>query len=332
MPGPAPQPQTLYLEVTNRCNLRCPACILYRGRWEPERDISWEEFIMITDQMTTLERAVLHGIGEPLLHPNLASMVRHLKRRKATVLFNSNGILLDEKRQEELIDAGIDEIRISLDAASPQGYQAMRKSGQFNQVLENLRACMAQLKSRGLSRPRISLWFLGTRENIDELPQFIHLAADLGVSEIYLQRLVFFLDREGCGLAKPSSTLGGPGKRYCDLIEQSQEKARQLGIQFCASGMTDPLDSVKGEGSASSPWKACLRPWQVVYITAHGNVLPCCISPFSTSNYPEIILGNIFETPLARIWSGPRYQAFRERHQTLSPFPCCTGCGVDWSL
>jgi MoaA/NifB/PqqE/SkfB family radical SAM enzyme len=332
MPGPAAEPQTLYLEVTNRCNLRCPACILYRERWEPERDISWEEFIMITDQMTRLERAVLHGIGEPLLHPRLASMVRHLKRRKATVLFNSNGILLDEKRQGELIDAGLDEIRISLDAASPQSYQTMRKSGEFNRVLENLRTWMAQLKSRGLSRPRLSLWFLGTRENIDELPQFVHLAADLGVPEVYLQRLVFFSDREGYGLAKPSFTLADPEKKYHDLIGQSQEKARHLGIRFFASGMTDPLHSVEGNGRASAPWKACLRPWQGVYITAHGNLLPCCISPFSTSHYPEIILGNVFETPLDRIWSGPRYQAFRERHQTLSPFPCCRGCGVDWSL
>lgn len=114
-------PKTLYLEVTSRCNLRCRACILYRGGWEADRDLSLEEFIRITGQLPDLERAVLHGIGEPLLNQELPAMIRHLKSRQVTVLFNSNGLLLDEAKQQELIDSSLDELRISLDAASPRG-------------------------------------------------------------------------------------------------------------------------------------------------------------------------------------------------------------------
>ena len=42
----------------------------------------------------------------------------------------------------------------------------------------------------GAERPRVSLWFVGMQENLHELPDFVRLAADLGVPEVYLQRLV----------------------------------------------------------------------------------------------------------------------------------------------
>ena len=116
-------PKILYIETTNRCNLRCKGCILYRGNWEPERDVSLSELIKITDQVPDLEQVYLHGIGEPLLNNELFAIIRHLKRRKVYVLFNSNGILLNSQRQQDLITAGLDELRISLDAASSQGYE-----------------------------------------------------------------------------------------------------------------------------------------------------------------------------------------------------------------
>jgi MoaA/NifB/PqqE/SkfB family radical SAM enzyme len=325
-------PKTLYLEVTNRCNLRCRGCIRHRGGWEAERDLSLDEAIGIADQLPEMERAVLHGIGEPLLNRDLPAMIRHLKGGPVTVLFNSNGLLLDEKRQYELIDSGLDELRISLDAASPQGYKALRNSHQFDRVVENLRLMVSRLKSQSLNRPKLSLWFLGSRENIDELPQFVLLAADIGISEVYLQRLVYFLDHEGYGLAHPECSLFNQDGKSKDLMHHSYEIAQQLGIRLCASGLTNPLQSMQKRDNGPAPWKDCLRPWEVTYITAQGNVLPCCIAPFSTSDYAGIILGNVFENSLEKVWFGPRYQSFRKRHQTSAPFPCCKGCGINWSL
>ena len=88
-------PKILYIETTNRCNLRCKGCLLYRGSWEPDRDMTLPDLIMITDQLPALERATLHGVGEPLLNTELCRMIAHLKKRNVFVLFNSNGILLE---------------------------------------------------------------------------------------------------------------------------------------------------------------------------------------------------------------------------------------------
>ena len=325
-------PRNLYLEVTNRCNLKCKACILYRGSWEPPRDVTVDELVRITDQLPALERIALHGIGEPLLNDALPDMIRHLKNRSVFVLFNSNGILLNERRQNELMDAGLDELRISLDAANTQGYKAMRDSDRFDQIVANLRAFVQRLRQRHLSHPTLSLWFLGTRENIAVLPDFVRLAADIGISQIYLQRLVYFQDDDGYGLATSEKTLVASDGQIRQWVEQGQDLARQLGIQFMASGLTTPLESVQTDAAQAQSWKACTRPTTLMYITANGNVLPCCISPFSTADYMSIVLGNVFEKPLKEIWLGTSYQSFRKAHQSAIPPKSCCGCGGLWSL
>lgn len=325
-------PQNLYLEVTNRCNLKCKACILYKGSWEPPRDITLDELIRITDQLPQLKKIALHGIGEPLLNEELPAMIRHLKNRGVYVLFNSNGILIDERRQDELITAGLNELRISLDAASAQGYKAMRNSDKFDQVVCNLKSFVAHKKQLRAAYPKLSLWYLGTRENIAELPEFIRLAAVIGIKDVYLQRLVYFHDDVGYGVAFPEQTLMESYGTTREYLNQSQDLAKQFGIQFSASGLTTPLESIRANSGNRASWKQCFRPNALMYITAHGNVLPCCISPFSTSDYSSIILGNVFKSPLKEIWLGSKYRDFRKTHQTDAPPKCCQGCGILWSL
>jgi radical SAM protein with 4Fe4S-binding SPASM domain len=325
-------PKVLYIETTNRCNLRCKGCILYRGKWEPDRDMSLQDLVMITDQLPELERATLHGVGEPLLNKALCRIIAHLKNRNVFVLFNSNGILLDEKRQNAIIDSGLDELRISLDAASPEGYEIIRNSDKFNQIVQNLRAFLKLQKKRRADTPRLSIWFLGTKENIAELPGLLRLAAKIGIGEIHLQRLVYFQDHEGYGVARREKTLWGSNDEALALIHDSRLLAAQMGIRFNASGLSSPIESVQADSAAKLPWRKCFRSQTLMYITANGNVLPCCISPFSTVDYSSIILGNVFNSSLEEIWSGPQYTYFREQLQTDIPPKCCRGCGVLWSL
>ena len=325
-------PKVIYIETTNRCNLRCKGCILYRGNWEPDRDMSLRDLVMITDQLPELQRVTLHGVGEPLLNEALFEMIAHLKIRNVYVLFNSNGILLDEKRQNAIIDTGLDELRISLDAASPQGYKRIRNSNKFNQIVQNLRTFLTLQKDHRAVTPRLSIWFLGTKENIAELPDLLRLAADIGIGELHLQRLVYFQDHEGYGVARCEQTLQDSDDAVLELIHRSRELAARLGIQFNASGLSNPLESVQVDSAVNMPWRKCYRPQTLMYITANGNVLPCCISPFSTTDYSSILLGNAFESSLEEIWSGPKYTNFRNQLQTETPPKCCRGCGVLWSL
>ena len=67
---------------------------------------------------------------------------------------------------------------------------------------------------------------------------------------------------------------------------------------------------------------------QSVYITANGNVVPCCISPFSTTNCAGLILGNVFQTLFAQIWNGARYVERRAALYTTQPLHPCEQCGM----
>src|ERR1700678_4781518 len=132
-------PVCLYLETTNRCNLLCTTCPRTYEELEPPADMSWELFRSIVDQIPNLQRAVLHGVGERMLAKNLPRMVRYLKDRGTYVLFNTNGTLLRPKKGRELIDAGLDELRVSLDAAEAKAFKLVRGRDWFDRIVRNVR-------------------------------------------------------------------------------------------------------------------------------------------------------------------------------------------------
>src|SRR5437588_7830297 len=120
------EPVCLYLETTNRCNLLCTTCPRTFEALEPAGDMSWELFTGIVDQFPNIARVVLHGVGEPMMVRSLPRMIRYLKDRGTHVLFNTNGTLLTAKKGGDLIDSGLDELRVSLDAAEPEAFKLVR--------------------------------------------------------------------------------------------------------------------------------------------------------------------------------------------------------------
>jgi radical SAM protein with 4Fe4S-binding SPASM domain len=116
-------------------------------------------------------------------------------------------------------------------------------------------------------------------------------------------------------------------------MAEAERAARELGVTLRASGATDPRASLQASRHpAPHPWQACLRPWTTAYVTANGNCLPCCISPFATTDYDSLQMGNLFEQPFEEIWNGERYRAWRAALMSDAPPLACQGCGVHWSL
>ncbi len=322
-------PRTLYLETTNRCDSECQTCIRTFNTLEPPKDLTLAEVCQIVEPFPVLERVVLHGIGEPLLNKQLFEIVVYLKTRGATVLFNSDAISLTPKRASQLIDSGLDEYRVSMDAATRETYAKIRGVDQFARVIRNLGSLVTLQQQRGSNTPRVSLWFTTLKANLDELPAFIRLAVQLGIPEVNAQRLVF----NGYGLAVQEQSLHRHlEEREQRLIGEAETLAQQSGIVFKASGATTPLQSLNGAAPDQRPWAGCQRPWTLSYVTANGNVLPCCISPWTTKSYRNLVLGNAFTTSFGQIWNGERYQQFRQDFETdCAPDPC-HGCGWLWSF
>jgi MoaA/NifB/PqqE/SkfB family radical SAM enzyme len=325
-------PVCLYLEVTNRCNLLCTTCPRTYEELEPPADMSWELFKSIVDQVPDLARAVLHGVGEPMLVANLPRMVRYLKDRGTYVLFNTNGTILSERSGRALIAAELDELRVSLDASTRESFKAVRGKDYFTRIVRNVRAFRELQEREGHTKPQVSAWLTGLKETVKELPAFVKLAAEIGVKEVYLQRLVFF-DQSAIGKARPDQTLFERLTREeAVYLKQAEDLARSLGITFSASGAaSEPGLSLKRIDDGS-PWSLCRRPWSLMYFTANGRALPCCIAPFSQHGYANYTLGDATQQTLREIWNGPAYREFRKALLSEKPSPACANCGLRWSL
>src|SRR6478735_1089511 len=233
-------PVCLYLETTNRCNLLCTTCPRTYEELEPPADMSWSLFTRIVDQVPSISRVVLHGVGEPMMVKELPRMIRYLKDRGAYVLFNTNGTLLTARKGRELVDTGLDELRVSLDAADAKTFLAVRGKDFFNRILRNLRAFTEMQAREKLTTPKVSLWLTGLKETIMQLPDFVRVANDIGVKEVYLQRLVFF-DEAAIGKARPDQALFEHlSKEEAGHLAAAEAQAKALGIIFNASGATEP--------------------------------------------------------------------------------------------
>jgi hypothetical protein len=98
-----------------------------------------------------IDRVVFTGPGEPLLHPRIAYLVRTARQYGASCAIETGARVLEGRLVRDLIEAGLDELWVRLDAPSREGYQARRLDDGFGQVLVNL-AALADERNMLLAR------------------------------------------------------------------------------------------------------------------------------------------------------------------------------------
>jgi MoaA/NifB/PqqE/SkfB family radical SAM enzyme len=326
---PLDSPVEAYFEVANRCNSKCATCPLTFSPQEDARQLSLDEFKALVAQLPDLRRAVLQGIGEPLLNTDLPAMIRHLDDLGVYTVFNTNAALLTRRRQIDLVHSGLDELRVSLDSSTPETYLKIRGIGAFERVVANVAEMVRTRRSLESDTPRISIWMTGLRENLPELPGVVDLAATLGVDEVYVQRLVYW----GDGLATADQSVFGRAWAEAEIIiAEAERRAERHGLSFRGADAASPRSSLLERRPDAEPWRACSRPLRLVYLTAHGTALPCCIAPFTDAPFDSIRLGNYLQDGVAAVWHGAAYQRFREQLYSSEPPASCRNCGLAWSL
>ena len=133
----AAMPNSLDIELTNRCNLNCPKCP--RGSMgRPEGDMSVDLFKNIIDSsFPYIYFSWLHLFGEPLLNSNVLEMIQYASRKGVACGISTNATTLDEKLSKELCRSGLDTIIFSIDATTKKTYKRIRPGGSFNRVIKN---------------------------------------------------------------------------------------------------------------------------------------------------------------------------------------------------
>lgn len=108
-----------YIEITNRCNLRCAFCI---GTRRAARDMLPEEFALVLDRLRgQVEYVYLHVMGEPLLHPQLAVLLALAHERSMRVCITTNGTLLPARWELLLASPALHKLSVSLHSFEGNG-------------------------------------------------------------------------------------------------------------------------------------------------------------------------------------------------------------------
>lgn len=129
---PLDTPYVLFLDPCGACNFKCRFCPCNNSDFKKEQRhalMDMELFHKILDDIEKFPEQIkvinLYGFGEPLLHPQYIQMIKEIKERNLCreLRCTTNGFLLTPELNRNLVQAGIDMVRISVEALTEQDYK-----------------------------------------------------------------------------------------------------------------------------------------------------------------------------------------------------------------
>jgi putative metalloenzyme radical SAM/SPASM domain maturase len=232
LPPQSAFPRKLFVETTTRCNMGCIMCVKQSpGVDNSDGEISPDLFSALGPAFPHLEALVLNGIGEPLLHPQLEMFIRSAKVSMPAdgwVGFQSNGVLLSERRAISLVEAGLDKICISVDAASADKYSNLRQGGELPAIVSAFAALSAASKECNRPGLQVGMEFVLMRGNMRELPATLRWAAGHGASFAIVTHLLPY-DEPHLEEAAYETC----GEESVALFNRFKKEAESLGVDLC---------------------------------------------------------------------------------------------------
>jgi MoaA/NifB/PqqE/SkfB family radical SAM enzyme len=183
-------PEIVQIEGTNICNAKCVFC----PRDEMDRKqgvMDMALFRKIVDECAALgvQHVRLHNYGEPFIDRQLVEKTRYAKQRGIPeVGMISNGSLITEEAARGLIEAGLDAINISVDAAGREVFEATRIGLKYDKVIGNIERLVRIRAEMGRRRPKLILSFVRQGQS-DEEQAFIehwrHIADKIHITDLH---------------------------------------------------------------------------------------------------------------------------------------------------
>jgi len=294
----APHPSRLDLEITTRCQLKCPLCArtLYRDAIR-ERDMEPVVFEKILDELEYVRELFFVGLGEPLLHPGLGTFVEQASNRSVKTKLVTNGLLATADTLAGLRDKGLSEVTFSIDTTVSERFQKLRGGASLDTVLGNFRSVPDGLKK--------SIFVTLSRENAGDLKGIIDLAVEAGLAAVAVTDTNFEenLDR--------SLNTARIDEKLAEAIQYSKEKHVLLisphfhDLDACRdSFMRCRARKPSDITSRCRMHTHCLAPWRIAVIGAGGEVTPCNCAP-------KDVMGNVTTERFDGVWNGEAMRRWR---------------------
>ncbi len=188
-------PRAVNLGHDPSCNLACPSCrrevLAVKSNQRDILDVFNRDVLLpvMEDAEFTL---MLAGDGDPFASKHYREILRNLdpvKHAKVRIILSTNGLLLTQKEWDDLapIHHQIRAIGISIDAATAETYEDLRRPGKWSVLMQNLEF-LSRMRKQGMG-PRIVLRFVVQKKNYREMPAFVRMGRELGFDAIRFQQL-----------------------------------------------------------------------------------------------------------------------------------------------
>ena len=295
--GAVPTGNELHLnfDLNDGCNINCVMCSK-KNNYVTQQCISPDIFASnVVEIFATVDDFQCGCMFEPLMYPDFDDAIRLIKQQLKGEIRGSlvcNGTLLDESKRQILIQSGIfKRVRISFDGAYKATFEAIRRGAKYDQVVANVAALVAE-KERAACDINIEFNCTIMPQNIEELPDLITLAADLGVNSVTTHKL--FPDDYG-------DVEQGYYNVLVKNMQAASERAAHLKIEFTGQEYRAAEDAVFRQEKLANNLCGYVQKPLVLRLSPDGYIhTPCrqIVGP----------LGNIFGNSFAEIVDSKKFR------------------------
>jgi radical SAM protein with 4Fe4S-binding SPASM domain len=304
-------PVNVLLQTGTRCNFGCIFCSdRGNGHSNDCRDMSFEQFLAHAEPLARALTVNLYGWCEPLVNPDYQAIYDWVTEKCDGIGLSivTNGSLLSDQWAKRLVSYKWGWLTVSLNATNASTHQRLTGSNHFDRVIENLQNVIALRRACGKRQPYISLSFVAMVQNIDELPAFVDLAADLGVDAVIIQNLLILRkEHEVYSLIHRQ-------ERAREMYRVARRKALERGLGV---SLYSPAFYFLDDREQRAPL-FCREPWESFWVKPDGDVSMCC--------YASTVMGNLHRQNMEEIWNGDKYQYCRKYVNSTSPPSDCRQC------
>ena len=313
------------IEVAGQCHLDCIFCPVAVLEKDPSRgNLSFELYeSAIAPGLEAFDLVYLQGWGEPLLHPNFWEMISLAQDRGCRTGFTTNGAMLHARTVQMLLDTGVDILSVSFAGAKADTHTSLRRNSNFEQLCQKLETLSSQKQRGGYPGPWLELHFLMTQANLQELPDFVKLAKELGADEVVATNLAYTptLELDRMRVFDSVSNHDVP----IEILVQTEQIAKQAGIPFRSYPLVMDCNTLVCDS----------EPGESLYISHKGETSPCVflgLNPngeiaryFQGESHPTVgvSFGHVSQG-LAQVLEGPPRRSFlaplKERKDLSSPW------------
>lgn len=304
-PSLAPRPRYVEIENTTICNKQCIMCEHTFWTDQVEHHTEFADFKFMLDQFRGLRWLHTTGEGSSFLNPDFPKIMEYARREKHAALYIVDHLAdVGEAELRHLVEIGLFGLYVSVDAATRETYEKIRKGCNWDSLQDNLRQIIAIKKEKHSPLPEICFRYIILKENAHEMPAFLDLIAQLATPE----------NRPWIGAGGVRIELVG-NLEFTDIKDQSVStvarecidaviaKTRQYNFNtFFFHTESNKLPSIR----------QCYA-WLEPYIMDGGYVLPCCNVLMSNrrTDLRKYAFGNLHDRTFDAIWNSERYRRFR---------------------